>query len=620
MGKGTIIIIDEDRTHAGYLDGYLRGTGFEVALFDDGLAGLRAVHEQDPDIVVVGGDVPLSSGQTVIQTLRRTLQGRQLPIVVCGDEPIEQGNDQADFYLRKPFQMTQIGRVIDGFRQDEGFKRPESRAALGVTLGSDIPERGKLEETSFAQIFAKYWRSAARGVMALKAGSTLRRIDFSNGFPVAARSNLVTEHLLRFLLRLGFITPEIYRKLLPEAQNQDWEPHRTLVASGAITESTLREAQTKLVREILLQCFKWGTAAFRFSPKIVPAKNEPAVALNPFEVYLTWLRDPSTDTLFNRKANRLTGMGLKGTDQLIANRHLLAPYLSQLKPEVARFDGTQTFGSIVDDAIDDEAVKSILVSFVDLGVIAPARVDRKRRAEKRAATQAGGQKFGRIRQMVKEDHARVARASNAYAVLGLAEGSGTAEVTARFQRFCRFYRPENFERIGDEELLGTVRELLAAFRNAATEVLGKVPMELPMSQDKRKTQTTGRATSEDEKVLAEVFFADGSTYLKLKDLKEAVAHFKRCTTLVPDNPKYLAYDGWATYKAGKDDAAKVAQAKQTLLSVLKLDSRNDRALFFLGCLYEDAGRLERAVDCWQKALRFNSSNYDAQAALRRVGE
>ena len=618
--KTTIVFYDSDKQFEAALAGYLGEVGFSIECPGDPLAALRIVHESSPDLMIAEGDHSLRSGQTIVSTARRTQQGQELPIIVTGNSPPGEGDAAlADYYLRKPFPLSQCVHVIKSMRSNGKLRRLQPGTHIELARG-ELPERGKLDEVPFHQVFSTYWKGVASGVIALKAGSTLRRVDFCHGFPVAARSNLVTEHLLRYLLRLGFITPEAYRQLLPRAQEQDWDPTEVLVDSGAISRTVLEEAESKLVREIVLQCFKWNSAAFRFSPKIMPAKHRDTVVLNPFEIYIAWLRDPSTSADLGRKVAFMSGRALKATPLLREHYHLLSSYLEMIPSSSSRFDGSSTLSELVEKSGQDE-VKSALVAMVELGVLQAVRAEgRSRKRFRTTSIGDSGRKFERIRQMVEEDQGRIVRAKSPYQVLGLAEGSGTTEVTARFQRFSRFYRPENFERIGDDELVSTARELLAAFRNAATEILGKAPAEIPLSQDRKSSPSVSRKISADEQVLADVFFDDGSTYLKLGDIGGALAQFNRSTKLAPDNPRYLAYAGWCTYQANRDNPTGVSEAKQTLLSVLKLDSRNDRALYFLGCLYEDSGRLDRAIDCWKKAVRLNNSNYDAQSALRRVGQ
>lgn len=621
--KTSIVLAEPDSAHRAAMTAYLEEGGFTVQQCAEALDALKAVHESRPDLLVIADGMVLRAGRGAIPTVRRTAQGQTLPIVVTGAAPGPSDDSaDADYYLREPYQLSHLLGVIRGLRDNGKLVRRSEAGPLAVEQASQaVPERGKLNDTPFSTVFGAYWTAGATGVVALKAGSTLRRVDFLHGFPVAARSNLVTEHLLRYLLRLGFITPDVYRRLLPRTQEPDWDPAEVLIESGAISRTTLAEAERKLVREVVVQCFKWSGAAFRFSPKIIPAKHRDTVQINPFEVYISWLRDPSTAAQLSRKVSHLSAKGLKATPALSEHRHFLRAVLDGIPSSVARFDGRATFADIVDRR-GKEDVHAVLVALVELGVVKAIKAEGRTRRRMRGMTTMGdaGRKFERIRLMVEEDQARVARARNAFQVLGLSGGAGRAEVTARFQRFSRFYRPENFERIGDEELIATSRELMAAFRNAATEVLGKAPAELPFSGERRSGKSSARSPSVDDQVLAEVFFDDGNTYLKLGDNHEALSHFKRSTGLVPNSPKFLAYTGWCIYLVDKKNAKRVAEAKQTLLSVLKLDSRNDRALYFLGCLYEDAGRADRAVDCWKKAVKLNTGNYDAQAALRRVGQ
>ncbi|MBN1945415.1 MAG: tetratricopeptide repeat protein [Bradymonadales bacterium] len=615
------VVLEADPAHRLALGQFFEQEGYRPLLVDN-LAGLRHVKEEAVGIAVIGEWVERPGERNPIEWIRSDPKGQQLFVLqLTSPEGGWNGHPQADLHLRKPYQHRQLSRILRLAPQYLSLAGSRSKRPIPISTAQGplaVPPTGSLTVVPFYHLLVEIWTAAVSGALSLKSGNTMRRIDFINGLPVRVHSNLVTEQLVRFLLRLNVITPDTYRQILPQAQNAEENPEASLIDTGLINKAHLLEARSALSREILMQCFRWTDATYVFDGEFLPAPQSCLTDLDPLTCCIAWLSDPAASDIYQLKLSRLLGYGLKATADLHDCRHQIAGLLKKLPARVQAFDEAVSVSSLWNGAADEEEIKRILVCLVDFRLAKPIPLRKKEanKAEPPTVT-AVGRKFERIRQIVAEDRTRVDRATSPHAILGLADGASDAEVNARYQRYCRFYKPENFERIGDTDLLKDAQSLLEAFRKAASDILGEVPSQLPAPLQGIPLVSEVQARQE-ETILAEVFFDDSMTYLKVGDFKEAQEHLRRSSRLVPDNPRFLAQLGWVTYLAGKGNMLEVAKAKQTLLNALKLDPNNDRALHYLGCLYEDERQFDKAIECWTRAIKINPANQEAQSALRRI--
>ena len=156
------MIIDDDPELLALLTEYLTGHGFDVNGRPDGKAGLEAVKERRPDLVILDYMMPEMDGFSVLRALR---SDPGLPVIMLtarGDDTdrivgLELG---ADDYLPKPFNPRELLARIRAVlrRQAQPVSNPEAdlrlnacglrldRAAFTVTAGE---KKVKLSTTEF---------------------------------------------------------------------------------------------------------------------------------------------------------------------------------------------------------------------------------------------------------------------------------------------------------------------------------------------------------------------------------------------------------------------------------------------------------------------------------------
>jgi DNA-binding response OmpR family regulator len=135
--KGTIVVVDDEPNIADLVDLYLAREGFRVLKTDTGEAGLQAVKDHRPRLVVLDVGLPDLDGLEVCKRLRAT---SQIPVIflTARDSEVDRvvglelGGDD---YLTKPFSPAElVARVKAVLRRVDGGPAAEVVQAGEVAI------------------------------------------------------------------------------------------------------------------------------------------------------------------------------------------------------------------------------------------------------------------------------------------------------------------------------------------------------------------------------------------------------------------------------------------------------------------------------------------------------
>jgi DNA-binding response OmpR family regulator len=135
--KGTIVVVEDESNIADLVDLYLAREGFRVLKTGTGEAGLRAVQDHRPRLVVLDVGLPDIDGLEVCKRLRAT---SQIPVIflTARDSEVDRvvglelGGDD---YLTKPFSPAElVARVKAVLRRVDGGSAPEMVQCGGATI------------------------------------------------------------------------------------------------------------------------------------------------------------------------------------------------------------------------------------------------------------------------------------------------------------------------------------------------------------------------------------------------------------------------------------------------------------------------------------------------------
>lgn len=125
MRPGTrVLLVEDDRSIAGFVEPELERLGFRVRCAYDGLSGLEEVRRFRPDLIVLDIMLPKLDGVGVLKRLRS--EGDRTPVVMltARDTTLDKVHSLdlgADDYVTKPFEMDELlARMRALLRRVEG--------------------------------------------------------------------------------------------------------------------------------------------------------------------------------------------------------------------------------------------------------------------------------------------------------------------------------------------------------------------------------------------------------------------------------------------------------------------------------------------------------------------
>ena len=132
-----ILVVEDDRKVAGFIEQGLKEEGHVVDLAADGEEGTTLAHVYDYDVILLDVVMPKKNGFQVTQELRR--EGRNTPILMLtsrdATEDVVRGLDAgADDYLPKPFRFDELLARVRALVRRGGAERMETLRYGPITM------------------------------------------------------------------------------------------------------------------------------------------------------------------------------------------------------------------------------------------------------------------------------------------------------------------------------------------------------------------------------------------------------------------------------------------------------------------------------------------------------
>lgn len=119
--SNTVVLVEDSPTQSKAIAMYLSQFGVDVAIRDDGPAGIAAVVELQPAAVILDINLPTMNGFQVARNLKRRPDTCDIPVIMLtkldGTQDVVTGlNMGADHYIRKgPEAAEELWKTLCGF-------------------------------------------------------------------------------------------------------------------------------------------------------------------------------------------------------------------------------------------------------------------------------------------------------------------------------------------------------------------------------------------------------------------------------------------------------------------------------------------------------------------------
>lgn len=180
-----------------------------------------------------------------------------------------------------------------------------------------------------------------------------------------------------------------------------------------------------------------------------------------------------------------------------------------------------------------------------------------------------------IRAMIQADFERISQTRDPYRTLNLAPSADIGQVRARYERYEKFYRVDNFHRFNDPDLTRRALDIRRALSQAMVAINARQNTTSDVGRSWQNLPGISIPQPDQDCVpLGDIYFRDGLTYLKLRDLNSAEDCLQRAVDHDPSRGILVAYLSYARFKLRNNDPVVVEECRKNMRRAADMDPDN----------------------------------------------
>ncbi len=116
--KAKILVVDDEPNIVQTLKDRLEMNDYVVVTAENGDAGLKTAHDEQPDLILLDVIMPILDGHEMLEKLRRQEWGREISVIMLTARSQTQDIERAracniDDYIIKPFDLSELLEKIE---------------------------------------------------------------------------------------------------------------------------------------------------------------------------------------------------------------------------------------------------------------------------------------------------------------------------------------------------------------------------------------------------------------------------------------------------------------------------------------------------------------------------
>ena len=578
---------------------------------DRGAIGLRKLLSEDFHLALIDINMPEISGPNICRALRKHDKTRNLPVVMLTatfHSPEQIAEAKEDYgvtdFLFKPFTGHDLQNLLENIFAPGRSQRQQAESGPQPISDFTIPVQ-----------LNRLYSEKATGLLHLQHGNAKKVIYLKDGYPIFARSNVLSECLGRMLVREGEITQVDCDQSVEKSKESGRLQGTVLIEMGLLTPQQLHAALARQVTEKLLSTFAWRSGTWQFVPGKDFKKSVTRIKLSPASLILQgidgyWSNKQLDDFLLPFSEDYLKQAG---------NPRYRFQDIELSKRGAAVFKGclgNKTLRQILDQhPLARREVQKIIAALLISEMLERLSAPEQVAAEDLPADEGVEIIDEKLRRKILDDYKRIMD-SDYFEALGITRQCGPSEARKAYYRLAKEYHPDRF--LGSDlsqEMSRKINEMFHYITQAYT-----VLSDPNSCSDYLEELVRGPKKSIDinQVIEAESAYQEGRALLKIRRFKEAAKVLKRAIELSPEEPEYMTYFAWAQFKSAPENQEVQHQALEVLLASRELNPSFDLTHLYLGHVYQVQGKDRQSEKSFEMAVQANPDCTEALRELRLI--
>jgi len=642
----TILCAEDDRNLLQIHRRALLAEGYEVIDAQDGERALALLDEKAPDLVLLDLGLSKCDGLEIVERLRGGgSPARTAPVLLLSAGRISPGCQKridaagAIATLSKPVALDDllggIGRLVKRARKRapgaakkgaaatttkrarskdaKSKSAPSGRGASGGAAVS-IESEGSLADLDFATLLHRLHVAKTDGTLLVRSGKKKKAIEFRGGYPIAVKSNLVTECLGNMLVELGRVSSEAFAESVERVKAGEGLQGEILVAMDVLDEDAVAAALREQAQRKLMEVFRWRSGKYQLLPeRSIQRANALAVDGSPADIVLVAARKyvplSRVDRFFAAHPSHFPVRNERPfyRDQSIALD----------SAERVLLDGIDGTRPLAEFARGTEAVRRTvyalaMIEILELRSEGVRGAQPKRRRVARDAQRA--EPDAALREELAATAKRI-RGQTHYEILGLATTADDEAVRAAYESMVGRLHPDRHRNASDA-VRQLADEILRAVENAH-HALKDANSRTRYAESMKAGRREARERAHGQRVLAaESAFQQAEIALRGRDYEGALVLFGRAVEQYPEDGEYHAHYGWCLHLCHPDNDSIAQEAIEHVMRGIKLARDREKPYLYLGRLYKVVGKVGSAEKMFTRAVQINPDCVEALRELR----
>jgi curved DNA-binding protein CbpA len=503
---------------------------------------------------------------------------------------------------------------------------------------TDIPLTGNIKNVSFTKILVFLNRNRKTGTLITKTPVFTKKAYFMKGDAIFASSTYEDDRLGEMLIKAGKITLEHYDESVELLKKTGKRQGAILVERGYLSPKDLFWGVKYQVKEIIYSMFQFEDAEYEFKEGEIPQQEVITLKMSMGNLIYEGVKRIDNWTRIKKEMPDADTVLKLSTDPVILFQDI--ELSQQDRKMLSIIDGTKTIKQLISSSwIGSFEATKILYVLWSMGVVKERGEEEERiieaveEAEEMLSLeeilQPVPEEEGAFLQKVDELHMRLDSMSNRE-LLEVDEDADEETIKKHYYRLTREFHPDRYFSSADPAMKDKLTLIFDAITNAY-EILKEsakkkqVPVkkkEAPAKKKEVPANKKQKPAPEQEKPVkeaatvqdAEKHFRQGVGAFKKKDYKSAIKSLRLATKLDPKHAKYWSYLSLFLTKIPN----KLKDAEDALLEAITLEPYNPEYYVNLGMIYIKGGAKKKALNQFEKALKFDPENEKAKKGLKQA--